>query len=252
MNYLHVSRLVLAIMLITAAAYPADTTKDKDGFVPIFDGKTLDGWQPRAEGFWTVSNGAITGETTKEKPAPVNQFITWKNGIVKDFELKLKFRFTGTPAANAGVQIRSKVDKDGHVVGYQADMNKAGQYIGMLYEEKGRGILAQRGTKVTIDKDGKKTVKPLKHADSLKGTNKDNDWNDYHIIAKGNRITLKVNGLVTSILIDNQEEKRKLSGVIALQLHQGPPMKIEYKDILLKTLPQKNKTEKPEKAKDKK
>lgn len=234
------SIVLLLVVLMTIVPVNAKQAKqpkpDKEGFVPIFDGKTLTGWTPRAEGFWTVENEAITGQTTKEHPAPTNQFITWTQGTVEDFELKLSFRFTGLPSANGGIQIRSRVREDGHVVGYQADMNKKGQYIGMLYDEGGRGILAPRGKKVTVNAQGKKTETPLAHAESLEGTNRDNDWNDYHIIAKGNRIVLKVNGLVTSRLIDNQEAERELSGVIAFQLHQGPPMKVEYKDIRLKRL----------------
>jgi len=230
--------VLLLVVLTSISAVSAKPAKpDKDGFVRIFDGKTLTGWKARAEGFWTVKNRAITGQTTEAHPAPVNQFITWDQGTVEDFELKLRFRFTGLPAANGGIQIRSRVRDDGHVVGYQADMNKAGQYIGMLYDEGGRGILAPRGTRVTVDAQGKKTEEPLAHVKSLKDTNRDNDWNDYHIIAQGNKITLKVNGLVTSELIDNQVAERELSGVIAFQLHQGPPMKVEYKNIRLKRLP---------------
>lgn len=235
--------LLLAVLMISAPVQAEQAKPDKEGFVRIFDGKTLKGWTPRAEGFWTVKDKAITGETTEDHPAPTNQFITWARDVVEDFELKLSFRFTGQPSANGGIQIRSRVREDGHVVGYQADMNKKGQYIGMLYEEGGRGIMAPRGTQTTFDAQGKKQQEPLPHAESLKGTNRDNDWNDYHIIAKGNKITLKVNGLVTSVLIDNQASKRKLSGVIAFQLHQGPPMKVQYRDIRLKRLKTDRKTE---------
>jgi len=228
--------LLVVLMGLSSSVSAQRHRPDREGFVPIFDGKTLTGWKARAEGFWTVKDNAITGQTTKEHPAPVNQFITFDQGTVEDFELKLSFRFTGQPAANGGIQFRSRVREDGHVVGYQADMNKQGQYIGMLYEEGGRGIMAPRGTRVTVDAQGKKTQTPLAHADSLKDTNRDNDWNDYHIIAKGNKIILKVNGLVTSELIDNQISKRKLSGVIAFQLHQGPPMKVQYRNIRVKPL----------------
>ncbi len=230
---------ILLLLMVLMAISPAIAQRpqpDREGFVRIFDGKTLTGWKARAEGFWTVEDNAITGQTTAEHPAPVNQFITFDQGTVEDFELKLSFRFTGQPAANGGIQFRSRVRDDGHVVGYQADMNKKGQYIGMLYEEGGRGILAPRGTRVTVDAQGRNTQVPLAHVESLKDTNRDNDWNDYHIIARGNKIVLKVNGLVTSELIDNQISKRKLSGVIAFQLHQGPPMKVQYRDIRVKPL----------------
>ena len=228
--------LLLVVLMLISPLNAQQAQPDKEGFVRIFDGKTLTGWKPRAEGFWSVQDGAITGQTTEAHPAPVNQFITWDQGKVDNFELKLRFRFTGQPAANGGVQIRSRVREDGHVVGYQADMNKQGQYIGMLYDEGGRGILAPRGTSVAVDDQGKKTQTPLPHADALKDTNRDNDWNDYHIIAVGNRIILIVNGMVTSELTDNQTADRDFSGVIAFQLHQGPPMKVEYKDIRLRPI----------------
>ncbi len=236
MNASLTKNLLLVVLMSISAVSAKEAKPDKEGFVPLFDGKTLTGWKARAEGFWTVRNNAITGQTTEAHPAPVNQFITWAQGTVDDFELKLSFRFTGEPAANGGIQFRSRVREDGHVVGYQADMNKQGQYIGMLYEEGGRGIMAPRGTRVTVDAQGKKTQVPLAHAESLKESNRDNDWNDYHIIARGHKIVLKVNGLVTSELIDNQISKRKLSGVIAFQLHQGPPMKVQYRNIRVKPL----------------
>ncbi len=229
--------LLLIILIGISPVIALPSNPHEEGFVPIFDGKTLTGWKARSEGFWTVKDGALTGQTTQTHPAPVNQFIRWDQGVAGNFELKLRFRFTGLPAANGGIQIRSRVREDGHVVGYQADMNKQGQYIGMLYDEGGRGILAPRGTQTTINAAGKKRQAPLPHANALKDTNRDNDWNDYHIIAMGNRIILIVNGLVTSELTDNQITERDLSGVIAFQLHQGPPMKVEYKDIRLKCLP---------------
>ncbi|MCP4452156.1 MAG: DUF1080 domain-containing protein [Planctomycetes bacterium] len=244
MNVRHKQILLLLVVLMVILPASAQRPRpDREGFVRIFDGKTLTGWKARAEGFWTVKDNAITGQTTKDHPAPVNQFITFDQGTVEDFELKLSFRFTGQPAANGGIQFRSRVREDGHVVGYQADMNKQGQYIGMLYEEGGRGIMAPRGTRVTVNAKGKKTQVPLAHAESLKESNRDNDWNDYHIIARGNKIVLKVNGLVTSELIDNQVSKRKLSGVIAFQLHQGPPMKVQYRNIRVKPLRRDKKSE---------
>ena len=108
--------LLLAVLMSISAANAKQAKPDKDGFVRIFDGKTLTGWKARADGFWTVKNRAITGQTTEAHPAPVNQFIRWDQGIVEDFELKLRFRFTGQPSANGGIQIRSRVREDGHVV----------------------------------------------------------------------------------------------------------------------------------------
>ena len=207
-----------------------------EGFKPIFDGRTLDGWKTANMSYWSVKDGAITGQSTERNPVKDNQFLVWQLGQVDDFELMLKYRITGTPAANSGIQIRSRVEADGHAVGYQADIDLAGQYAGALYDERGRGMLAERGQKTVIDSDGKMTHTPLGDADALMNVIKKDDWNDYHIIARGNHIVLKVNGRVTAEVIDNDKAQRELSGVLALQLHAGPPMTVQFKDIKMKRL----------------
>ena len=205
----------------------------EEGFQSIFDGKTLEGWDGK-EQFWSVEDGAITGTTTPENPTKGNTFIIWKDGELKDFELKMKFRIVG---GNSGIQFRSK-DLGNHVVGgYQADFDGGGNWTGTLYEEKGRGILAKRGQKVEITEDGKKkavgTTTPEKE---ILDAYKKEEWNDYRIVAKGNQITLEVNGLTTVELTDNEASKRAESGILALQLHAGPPMTVQFKDIQLKEL----------------
>ena len=207
-----------------------------EGFKPIFDGRTLDGWKTANMSYWSVKDGVITGQSTEKNPVKDNQFLVWQLGQVDDFELMLKYRITGTPAANSGIQIRSRVEADGHAVGYQADIDLAGQYAGALYDERGRGMLAERGQKTVIDSDGKMTHTPLGDADALMNVIKKDDWNDYHIIARGNHIVLKVNGRVTAEVIDNDKAQRELSGVLALQLHAGPPMTVQFKDIKMKRL----------------
>ncbi|MFH1718911.1 MAG: ThuA domain-containing protein, partial [Planctomycetota bacterium] len=133
-------------------------------------------------------------------------------------------------------QIRSRVEQDGHAVGYQADIDLAGRYAGALYDERGRGMLAERGQKTVIGSDGKMTHTPLGDAQALMGNIKQGDWNDYHIIARGGNIILKVNGQTTAEVLDNEEKNRELSGILALQLHAGPPMTVQFKDIQLKRL----------------
>lgn len=200
----------------------------------LFDGKTLEGWKGN-DSFWSVKDGAITGQTTKENPTKGNTFLIWQGGEIGDFELKLQFKIVG---GNSGVQYRSK-DLGNHVVGgYQADFDAGGGYIGILYEEKGtRGIMAGRTQKVEFASDGKKTVtgktgEEKEIVDSIKKE----DWNTLEVIAKGPHLIHKINGITTVDVTDNAEGKSKSSGILALQLHAGPPMTVQFKDIQLKKL----------------
>jgi hypothetical protein len=228
------SRLVRIVLLSVLGLVASAAVAQEDGFKPIFDGKTLNGWKAPEMKYWSVKEGAITGRSTQQNPVKSNQFLVWQLGDVDDFELKLKYRISGTPAANSGIQIRSRVDESGHAAGYQADIDLAGRYAGALYDERGRGMLATRGQKTVIGSDSKMAHSPLGDADALMTGIKKDDWNDYHIIARGNRIILEVNGQVTAEVIDNDKGQREMSGVLALQLHAGPPMTIQFKDIQMK------------------
>ncbi|NQT02977.1 MAG: DUF1080 domain-containing protein, partial [Planctomycetes bacterium] len=223
-------------MLFGLLGLATSVAAEEPGFKPIFDGKTLDGWKAPNMSYWSVTDGAITARSTQQNPVKTNQFLVWQLGELDDFELKLKYRMSGTPAANSGIQIRSRVEKEGHAAGYQADIDLAGRYAGALYDEQGRGMLATRGQKTVIGSDGKKTHSPLGDSNALMTNIRKNDWNDYHIIARGGRIILKLNGKVTAEVIDNDRKQRELSGVLALQLHSGPPMTVQFKDIYLKRL----------------
>lgn len=229
-------RLSLMLALVfTTLAFSLTTIQanDEAGFQPIFDGKTLKGWEGKP-GFWTVEDGAITGRTTKENPTKGNTFLIWRDGELKDFELRLKFRIENH---NSGIQYRSKDLGKFVVGGYQADFESGEKWTGILYEEKGRGILAKRGTKVVIDENGNKQVVG-KTADSkaILDSIKKQGWNEYTIVAKGNHLVQKVNGLVTVDVTDKQASKAAKSGILALQLHAGPPMVVQFKDVRLKTL----------------
>jgi len=225
------------IMMLGVLGLLANTSiAEEAGFKPIFDGKALDGWKSPEMSYWSVQDGAITARSTQQNPVKTNQFLVWQFGELDDFELKLRYRISGTPAANSGIQIRSRVEEDGHAVGYQADIDLAGQYAGALYDERGRGMLAERGQKTIIGSDGNMTRTSIGDSNNLFASINKNDWNDYHIIARGGHIILKLNGKVTSEVIDNDAGQRELSGVLALQLHSGPPMMIQFKDILLKRL----------------
>ena len=225
---------LICVMLLSLLGFAASVTAEEAGFKPIFDGKTLNGWKSPNMSYWSVADGAITARSTVRNPCKSNQFLTWQLGELDDFELKLKYRMTGTQAANSGIQIRSNIEADGHAIGYQADIDMAGTYVGALYDERARGMLAQRGQKTVIAADGKMTHTPLGDSGALMSNIKKDDWNDYRIIARGSRIILKINGKVTAEVIDGDKKNRDLSGALALQLHSGPPMQVQFKDILLK------------------
>ncbi len=204
-----------------------------DGFQSIFDGKTLNGWDGNPK-LWRVEDGAITGQTTAENPTNGNTFLIWRDGEVSDFELRLQFRIVG---GNSGIQYRSKEVEKWVIAGYQADIDSGDQYIGILYEERLRGILALRGKKVVIDEDGNKTdVGTTADNQTILDSIKKEGWNEYYIKADGNHLVQAINGHVTVDVTDNDAAKRAMSGLLALQLHAGPPMLVQFKDIQLKRL----------------
>ena len=219
-----------------------DDRSSEKGFTSIFNGKDLIGWtgDPR---LWSVKDGAITGQTTPKNPAKGNTFLIWTNGTVSDFEMRCSFKLAANNDkgfANSGVQYRSKIlDPDNWVVGgYQADMEAGATYTGILYEERmTRGIMAERGQKVVWDKDCKKqVVGSLGTSEELQKIIKQGDWNDYVIIAQGNHLQQFINGRQTVDVIDDCESKRAMSGVVALQLHAGPPMAAQFRDLRIKAL----------------
>jgi hypothetical protein len=220
----------LALSLLASAANAADSE-----FKPIFNGRDLTGWDgdPR---FWSVQDGVLRGETTLAALPKGNTFLVWRGGLLKDFELRLKFRIRN---GNSGVQYRSKDLGKWVVSGYQAEIeNKQGK-VGFLYHEKGRKYLANVGEKVVIGEDGKpRVVGELASKDDLiaKGYYKAKDWNEYRIIARGNHIEHWLNGFQTISCDDNDPAGRALEGILALQIHAGPPMLVEFKDISLKSL----------------
>ena len=225
----HVLTVIMVLVGFNAGA--------EDKFESIFDG-TLEGWSCPNMSYWSIEDGAITATSSDENPCRKNQFLVWQNGDLEDFELKLKFRIQGSDRANSGIQFRSAIaEGDGHATGYQADMDRSGNWLGALYDEHtGRKALAKRGQKTVIDKDGKRTTTtPGDGAKLMKAFNKDG-WNDYLISAKGSHITLTVNGNVTAEVIDDETAHRDLIGKLALQIHSGPPMKVQFKDIQLKKI----------------
>ncbi len=237
--------LIAQTALVSAVDDPKPLIEDRPaekGFLRIFNGKDLAGWDGNPK-LWSVKDGAITGQTTAENPAKGNTFLIWTNGTVADFELRCSFKLTPGDAkafANSGIQYRSKVlDPANWVVGgYQADMEAGPTYTGILYEERmTRGIMAARGEKVLWAKDGKKqVVGSLGDAAEIGAAIKRGEWNEYVIIAQGNHLQQIINGKPTVDVVDEDEAKRALSGVLALQLHAGPPMMVQFKNLRLKKL----------------
>jgi hypothetical protein len=211
----------------------------------LFNGNDLTGWKGQP-GFWSVKDGTITGQTTKETPVKENTFLIW-DGEVGDFELHFKYKIVDADGeakgfGNSGVQYRSKIVKPEYSVvsGYQADFEVGKTYSGILYEEKGRGILAQRGQKVVIhegDAPNKAKVEitgEVGKSDEIQAAIKPADWNDYVVIAKGGHLQHFINGKQTVDVTDDTPVGAK-TGLLALQLHAGQPMTVQFKDIVLKT-----------------
>ena len=220
----------------------ASAAEVEPGFQSLFNGKDLTGWNGNPE-LWCVKDGAIHGQTTAEHPAKGNTFLIWTNGTTADFELRASYKITPNNDkgfANSGFQYRSKIlDSTNWVVGgYQADMEAGANYSGILYEEKmTRGIMAARGEKVVWDKDGKKQVTgSVGDSAEIQAAIKKEDWNDYVIIAKGNHLQHFINGRQTVDVTDECEAKAAKSGVLALQIHAGQPMTVEFKNIRIKPL----------------
>jgi len=189
--------------------------------------------------YWKVEGGALVGESTEANPVKQNTFLIYRGGEPADFELKVEFRINNT---NSGVQYRSVQvptdEKTGKWVlkGYQADIDIANQFTGMLYEERGRGFLAPRGTLGYLSEGVRGTVGALESGDALKAYIKEKDWNQFHVIARGGTLIHILNGHVTAVFVDDDVKNRTLKGLMGFQIHTGPPMKVEFRNIYLKTL----------------
>jgi hypothetical protein len=220
------NRLLLLSLLFTSFA------SAQDGFKPLFNGKDLTGWDGNPE-LWSVEDGCITGKTTGPEQLAYNQFLIWRGGKVKNFELHAKIKESGN---NTGIQYRSKeLPENGKwsIGGYQCDIHPATPNNAMVYEERGRGIIVQNGQGVVIDPEGKRWLasehEPVKVDIAT--------WHEYTIIAQGNHLIHKIDGQVTIDLLDFEESKRALEGLLAFQIHRGPAMNVQIKDVMLKELP---------------
>lgn len=209
---------------------------DTEGFLQIFDGRSLTGWDGDTT-YWRVESGSIVGESTPAKRVAENTFLIWRGQRLRDFELKLDFRINGT---NSGVQYRSaELPNVGKWVltGYQADLDFINGFTGNIHDERGRDLLVPRGQVVrAVNGRAYKSVGRIGDATDLRGAINVNNWNRYHIIARGPVLLQLLNGQLMAVLIDEDTTNRALEGVLGLQMHVGDPFRVEFKNIWFKPL----------------
>ncbi len=244
-----ISFAIIAMVLFQFACVAQK--KSKDGYVNIFDGKTLKGWDYDSK-YWMVEDGNLVGEITPETLLKTNSFIIWQGGEPGDFELKGEFKIT--EKGNSGIQYRSDqlTDVPFALRGYQADIDGKNSYTGQNYEERKRSTLAYRGEIATIndptDKSeaafnankknnawlGRTVTGSLGTSDELKTKIKSEDWNTFHLVVKGNRLQHYINDILMSDVTDNDTRNRMMKGKLGMQVHVGPPMKVEYRNVRIK------------------
>ena len=244
----------LIIIIISIGCKISNSSQDEKGYVKIFDEKTLDNWEGDPT-YWRVEDGNLVGEITPQTLLKTNSFIMWKGGEPANFELKGEVNIT--EKGNSGINYRSVklTDVPYALKGYQADIDGANQYTGQNYEERGRTTLAYRGQITNINSQSV-SMKPdevrakvknnawsdlkvtgsLGSSDSLKAKIKNQDWNSFHLIIKGNRLQHFINGILMSDVIDNDVVNGKSKGILGVQVHVGPPMKVQYRNLRLKQL----------------
>ncbi len=239
--------LVVAVALLAQhaafAVEPVAVPAESDDMKSLFNGKDLTGWDGDSR-LWSVCDGAIRGETTAENPAKGNTFIIWKDGLLKDFEMRLSFRCNATN--NSGIQYRSRHITEGNVRnawvvrGYQHEIrnqNLLPSVSGFIYDEGGkRGRICLVGEKATWGEDGKQVTGTLIDAEGFRQLFKLDDWNDVVIIAKGNHIRHYLNDRLILDFTDADPKLALSEGVFALQLHAGKPMWVEFKDIRMREI----------------
>jgi len=244
MSFLPLSQcfLTLIIMLVSCsspatketASNTTDSLTENDGFVQIFDGKSFTNWDGDTS-YWHIADGVLTGSETPDRPLVTNSFMIYRGSEPTDFEFKAEYRIS--PEGNSGVQYRSEELSDIKYAlkGYQADIDGADVYTGQNYEERGRGFLAMRGQIATIPTNEKPVITgSVGNSDSLKAHIKSNDWNEIYLVVKGNHMKHYINGILMSETTDNDTVNQKFKGLIGLQMHVMPSMKVEYRNIRLK------------------
>ncbi|MCA9063961.1 MAG: DUF1080 domain-containing protein [Planctomycetaceae bacterium] len=230
-------RLQMLLAICTLLPVPAVHAQDAfdSAAVPLFDGSTLNGWDADPE-HWRVEGGSIVGEIPKGQSLNHNTWIVWTGGELKDFDLRLQVKLTGLPAANSGIQFRCQVDNVNHVSGYQADLDMGAVWLGRIYDEHGRALIVERGSRVQIATDGKRQVEQFAPANQYAVLFRENAWNDYRIVGIGDHIAVYINGTLFAELQDQQTGEQDLSGKLAFQLHSGPETRVEFRNVRLEHL----------------
>ncbi len=233
MSFRRVLLTLIAVLISITSAVNADEWQS------LFDGQSLEGWDGNPQ-LWRVEDGAITGQTTADNTISKNQFLIWRGGDVDNFELELEYRIV---AGNSGIQYRSfeLPNSEWGIGGYQADFEAGKRYSGILYGEQFRGILADRGESTelvrTNNKFEKKVIGKVGDSDEIQTKIKSEEWNKYRIVANGYQFQHFINGVQTIECVDNDQAQRRAAGLLALQIHVGPPMIVQFKNIRLKKLP---------------
>ncbi len=222
-------RILSALVLTFAATL---SVQADDGFRSLFNGKDLTGWDGNPE-LWSVKDGCITGKTTGPEQLAYNQFLIWRGGVLKNFELRAKVKQAGN---NTGIQYRSReIPEIGKwsVGGYQCDIHPSARINAMVYGEKIGGFQVQNGQSVVFDPDGKRWITSQRKPVSVDVA----EWHEYTIVAQGNHLIHKIDGQVTIDLLDFDPKTQALEGLLAFQIHRGPAMTVQIKDVMLKDLP---------------
>lgn len=227
-----------------AVAQEENTSSKPGVFTSLFDGNSLSGWDGDQR-YWRAENGVLIGQTTKEVTTKKNTFLIYEDKKFGDFELRFSFRVKG---GNSGVQYRSEIISKWVVKGLQADFEDTmhegkDKFSGMFFEENGRMFMGQRGDVVVVRSNSDDPKKPKIEKIATVGDNEELEkyirrdaWNDYIVIARGNVFLHIINGHVMSVGIDEDSLNARQSGILAWQLHAGPPLKIEMKDIRIREL----------------
>lgn len=200
------------------------------GFTPIFNGRDLTGWDG-SPGWWTVQDGAITSESTPEKPCAAPTYLIWRGGQPADFELRADFKLS--VSANSGIQIRSQERPNWDTFGYQADMTGDGALVGFIYHHS-RGLIAGRGERAVFAPDGKKTTEQFADPAKLLQHFRQGEWNTYRVVCRGPQISVYLNGVLMCAITDHHATEAATRGIIALQMHPGPPMKVQFKNVRIR------------------
>jgi hypothetical protein len=232
---MHTIRILLLLSLISLPLGAQQALEP--GFEAIFDGRSLAGWEGDPA-YWSVADGALVGIVTPETVLERNTFIIWRGGEVADFDLRLEYRITDS--GNSGINYRSIEVPDLPLAmrGYQADIDGGNRYTGNIYEERGRTFLALRGQKTVMEPNQPATVvERFASAQDLQASiRKEDGWNQARIVARGNHIQQWFNGRLFAELVDNDPVGGQRRGKIGVQVHVGPPMRVEYRNIRLKRL----------------